>query len=315
MSPGLRALLDGVIDYAGLFPPARLPLEQAVRQYARYRQEPDAWMLSRFVCPASRLAELAPYPNELFASGPPLIVSTLGRGGEDRATFLTGLDADLAALDAFRTRHAGRAFADTLEVRVAPSLTDFLLEEMTDRLSRSHPDVETVYVEVPLDEQSPVVLPPVIAALRQIGQRKGGVRGGFKLRCGGLDASAFPSPDRVASLLKMCRAEGVPLKFTAGLHHPIRRPDPTTGATMHGFVNVFAAAALEWTLGLDVGTLTEVLSDDDAESFRFDEDGLRWRDLRAPTGCIEETRGALAISFGSCSFDEPRDDLRALGWM
>jgi len=107
----------------------------------------------------------------------------------------------------------------------------------------------------------------------------------------------------------------VPLKFTAGLHHPLRRPDPATGATMHGFVNVFAAAALGRLHGLDVGTLTEIVSDAAAGSFAFDADGLRWRDLRAPTAVLEETRRAVAVSFGSCSFDEPRDDLRALGWM
>ena len=58
MSPSLRALLHGIIDYAGLFPPANLPLDQAVRNYARYCTEPDSWMLGRFVCPVTELAEL-----------------------------------------------------------------------------------------------------------------------------------------------------------------------------------------------------------------------------------------------------------------
>ena len=43
MSPSLRALLSGIIDYAGLFPPAKLPLDQAIRNYARYRTEPDSY--------------------------------------------------------------------------------------------------------------------------------------------------------------------------------------------------------------------------------------------------------------------------------
>ena len=57
MNASLRALLSGVVDYAGLFPPAGLPLDQAIRNYARYRQGSDAWMLGRFVIPAARLAE------------------------------------------------------------------------------------------------------------------------------------------------------------------------------------------------------------------------------------------------------------------
>src|SRR5262245_38924762 len=66
MNPALRALLGGIIDYAGLFPPAQLPLEEAIRNYARYRTEPESWMLGRFVIPATRLKELAELGKELF---------------------------------------------------------------------------------------------------------------------------------------------------------------------------------------------------------------------------------------------------------
>ena len=31
-----RALLAGMVDYAGLFPPAELPLDDAVREYAAH---------------------------------------------------------------------------------------------------------------------------------------------------------------------------------------------------------------------------------------------------------------------------------------
>ena len=66
----------------------------------------------------------------------------------------------------------------------------------------------------------------------------------FKLRCGGLEAAAFPSPEQVAFTLDTCRSAGVPLKFTAGLHHPLRHLDPGLQTPMHGFVNVLAAGAL-----------------------------------------------------------------------
>src|SRR5438445_5076250 len=80
MRRSLRALLEGVIDYAGLFPPAKLPLDQAIRNYARYRQEPEAWMLGRFVIPAARLGELERYHDELFQTGPPFAFAVLGPG-------------------------------------------------------------------------------------------------------------------------------------------------------------------------------------------------------------------------------------------
>src|SRR4051812_14528063 len=53
----LRALLEGIIDYAGLFPPAALDMPTAVRHYAEYLGQAEAWMLGRFVVPVARLEE------------------------------------------------------------------------------------------------------------------------------------------------------------------------------------------------------------------------------------------------------------------
>src|SRR2546422_7259388 len=112
MSSSLRALLAGSIDYAGLFPPARLPLDQAIRNYARYRTDPAGWMLGRFVCPAARLAELAPFHEELFQQGTPFRFTALGRGGTTTREFLTGLEADLQEIAAFRQQHRPRVVVD-----------------------------------------------------------------------------------------------------------------------------------------------------------------------------------------------------------
>ena len=60
-----RALLARLIDHAPLFPPARLPLPEALAAHRRARESPEAWMLGRFVCPASRLAEVAGEPLQL----------------------------------------------------------------------------------------------------------------------------------------------------------------------------------------------------------------------------------------------------------
>src|SRR5207249_3714131 len=114
MSSSLRALLGGIIDYAGLFPPAKLPLDQAIRRYAKYRRLDDRWMLGRFVIPAARLGELAPF-DSLLHDHPPFVFSALGRGGDTGDAFLQGLSDDLAAIAEFRVRHQGRAEVDVLE--------------------------------------------------------------------------------------------------------------------------------------------------------------------------------------------------------
>jgi hypothetical protein len=65
----------------------------------------------------------------------------------------------------------------------------------------------------------------------------------------------------------------------------------------------------------DDATLCAILGDDDPSHFEFDDAGLRWRDFQVTTEQVVKGREGRMVSFGSCSFDEPRDDLRALGWM
>jgi hypothetical protein len=62
VAPGLRALLCNLIDYAGMFPPASLPREEAIARYGRHRRAEHAWMLGRFVISAEQVDEM---PQEL----------------------------------------------------------------------------------------------------------------------------------------------------------------------------------------------------------------------------------------------------------
>ena len=105
---------------------------------------------------------------------------------------------------------------------------------------------------------------------------------GLKLRTGGLEASAFPPVEQIAFVLHVCRDAGVPLKFTAGLHHPIRHFDAAVQTHMHGFINVFTAGVLAHARGLGEADLRAVLADEDPAAFAFTDDGLRWRDWPLP---------------------------------
>jgi hypothetical protein len=315
MVRSLRALLANVIDYAGLFPPARLPLDESIRNYARYRGEPDGWMLGRFICPAARLAELSPFVDESFREGPPLAVSALGRGGTDAAGFRDGLRQDVNDVTDFRRRHGGRVTVNVLETRLPAGLTaDELAEALTvaGRLTGPNDSHGLMpFFEASAADDRDAIL-AAIAGLGRTLKRREPVAG-FKLRCGGVEPSAFPSPAQVALTITAARSAGVPLKFTAGLHHPVRRHDDGIGVMMHGFLNVFVAGVLANARGLDGAAVREVIEEDDATSFVFADDGLRWRDHRVSVTEIEFARRSAVVSFGSCSVDEPRDDLRALG--
>jgi hypothetical protein len=104
---------------------------------------------------------------------------------------------------------------------------------------------------------------------------------------------------------------GVAFKATAGLHHPVRHVDPATGFTMHGFLNILAAAAL--APRLDRETLLRVVAEEDPAAFTFDDTSLRWRDERVELDAIARLRRDAFVSYGSCSFSEPIEDLTALG--
>ena len=138
-------------------------------------------------------------------------------------------------------------------------------------------------------------------------------RPGIKLRCGGLNAAAFPGVEQVAFVIACCRDKGVPLKATAGLHHPLHHHDANLQTKMHGFLNVFVAGVLANARGLPESEIRQILEDERSDGFRFGPERLQWRDVAASIDEIAHARREWIISFGSCSFDEPRDDLRALG--
>jgi len=309
MVASLRALLTELIDYAGLFPPARLPLDQAIRNYARYRQESDAWMLGRFVIPAARLEDLEPYDEELFRVAPPFSFSVLGRSGGNLSEFLTNLRTDLRDIAAFRKRHGSRVKVDTLEVRLPPDLADPRLPDSALSLYKTlrvFPVVDLFpFCEAPSRPEE------LVQQLAQLS----GEQVGFKLRCGGLEASAFPSSQQMAAILHSCLDAGVPFKATAGLHHPLPRFDASVQARMHGFINLFLAGALAYSRGISPEQICRLLDDDQADHFSFTDKEARWQKYRVTTAEIAAARRHFVRSFGSCSFDEPRQHLRALGWL
>src|SRR6516165_5931616 len=196
MLASVRALLSGIIDYAGMFPPAKLPLDEAIRNYARYRTEPESWMLGRFVCPAARLEELEPYLSELFGIGPFLTVSALGQNVETIPEFLASLRADLDTIGSFQKRHCSRVIVDGYEIRLPGELfrqEKKILDQavMVAEIAQNCQVLEAsgfgvlAYYESPLGQGLELVLEGLTSSLIPLA--------GIKIRCGGLNASAVPS--------------------------------------------------------------------------------------------------------------------------
>ena len=98
-------------------------------------------------------------------------------------------------------------------------------------------------------------------------------------------------------------------------HHPVRSFHAEVETKMHGFVNVFGAALLAHEHALSEEAIRPILEEEDARAFRFTPSGFAWNDLSISVERIRALRRVAVTSYGSCSFDEPRDGARALGWL
>jgi len=303
MNKPLRFLLENLIDYAGLFPPAELTMAEAVKNYAAYRQSQHSWMLGKFIVPASRLEEFEQAAAEFWP-----------RNSEEdfwKLSVLGGanLKDDLANINRFSRRHSfGEQAAAVMPMQAMIDTIEFkasTVAEIEAAMHVMHPTL-TCFIEIPITEDSSELIRAI------------GAGGAFaKVRTGGVTADAFPSAENLARFIATCAEEDVGFKATAGLHHPLRsinrltyKPD-SASAMMHGFLNVFLAAAFAQN-GASVEQLTAMLEETSPEAFRFEEGCVYWRDEMLVVGHIRNARHLFSISFGSCSFTEPIEDLQRL---
>jgi hypothetical protein len=289
----VATLLEGLVDYAGLFPPAALEMEQAVARYARYRHAADHAMLGRFVLPAARLDAFVAAVDGLRHRAP--------TPRDPWGCAVLASSADAPAITAVAARVGGCLRLDVIEAKASD------VSEIEAIAAAFGPTV-TVYVEVSA-ATDPASL---IAALARHGLRA-------KLRTGGVTADAFPTPAEVLRFLVACHASGVAFKATAGLHHPLRGEYPLTyapespRATMYGFLNVFLAAAF-LRAGVGAEAVAPLLEERDATAIRADADGITWRGWRLSLAALADVRRTGAASFGSCSFEEPSHEIAALAF-
>ena len=281
----IEALLAGLIDYAGLYPPAALDMRSAVSNYLAYRHGPHAFALGRFVVNLDRIGELRSAAGDTF-SEMKLSVIVPAETALDTLPQVLGENFGLASLE-FKINRA-------VEI---------------DRISTQLPTHQDCYFEIPLSAQHEELFDAVAGC---------GARA--KLRMGGVIAEAFPTAKATAVILKALADRHIPFKATAGLHHPIRSRHPFTYAPgapsgmMHGFINLTCAAVLLY-LGGTAGEASLKLEEEDPGSWRAEPDAICCRALRWTTDQISEARKKFLISFGSCSFTEPIRDLEVLTWL
>ena len=300
LAASLRALLDRGIDYAGMFPPCALALEPALRNQASYVCSPEAWMLNGFVLPVEQFDAATRFFSE-FDPHRPLCVAALGPKTTKPDVFLNGVANAAEAIRSFSKYDVQLVLVSHLEM--------FLPNDVD---SASLKKARAIVGELPVFwEAPPERAEQAIALIAGHNADEEAATFGYKLRTGGVTADAFPTSAQIARALVAAATHRLSIKFTAGLHHPIRQFRDEVKTKMHGFLNVLGAAVLAAEHHWDADQAEAMLEDEDPRSFSFTDDFFAWRDWKIDTERLEHRR-KFVRSFGSCSFDEPREDLRAL---
>lgn len=286
----IQVLTKGLIDYAGLFPPAQLGMNQAVSNFSAYLESPSRDILGRFVLPASRLAELTRTRKK--------------SGLEDEArpwplAVLIGkdLEADVAALEDYRAS-TGSPKQYAIEMAATDVAT---VRRLKDALNPS----DEAFIEVALTNPDVRLLDAIVSADFSA-----------KMRTGGVVPDSFPSAQSIVRFMEQCRERGLAFKATAGLHHivcdsyPLTYERESAKSEMFGFLNIFVAAGFI-AKGSNDRDVLSVLREREASAFRFENSSLRVRDQSLSLEEIIRAR-QFALSFGSCSFTEPVEELHTL---
>jgi len=274
MSHASGPLLRGLVDDAALFPPGNAPMAAGLAEHATHRSAWYAHLVGPFLCPASRVDQLAAAlpPDQRLRLA--IVFDVTGEGAhqalravaQDERTTLAAVEASVATLGA-DARAVGANLA---------------------RL----PDA-TGYLEVPrrdFDAGLDLVLDSGWHAA--------------KYRTGGVNADAFPSEVELAAFLVAVSARDLPFKLTAGLHHAVRNTDAATGFEQHGVLNVLVATRVAQQGGGVSEVAAVLVQRDPATLLAFVE---AWDD----DTCADVRRSFL--SFGCCGVTDPIDELVDLG--
>lgn len=321
-----RTFLADIFDYAGLFPPASLSLEKALNEYVKYRHSRYDWMLARFVISHDRLEELYDVSARQANLPDPFRLSITSSSTQSFDEFLNTLATAKANIYEIHKSLSVKLKTDVLEIKLPDEVLRThnqddildLLNEAADLLGGNHLLPEMVFFEVPGFEFDAKKTGNILEVLQE---HQNYVRNrdyeyytcsGFKIRCGGVQAFQFPPTAYLSEAINMAASRKIPMKFTAGLHHPVRAYHTSVETKMHGFLNVLGAAIISAVHHPESSVLKTILEDEEAANFKFTSDYFAWGDYKVPQNKVEELRKKEITTIGSCSIEEPVEDLTEL---
>lgn len=259
-----RALFVRLFDDAAMFPPGNASAADAIAEHLRDRSAAYADLVGPLLVHVDRWGEFAAAHRHV--GSPHIDVVIIGSA--------TAEPADSSGL-----RVVGHEVSGQLSS----------LGTTSDR-----PVAVELASDARLDED--------LAALARM--RRAGAPLRAKFRTGGTSAESFPAASQVATFVCSAVDHGVPVKFTAGLHLPVRHTDATTGFEHHGFLNLATAiwAALQ---GAGSSEVTMVLDERRAEPLVSQVAAWTPDEIAAVRSTF--------TSIGCCGVTDPIADAVALG--
>ncbi|MBT4584021.1 MAG: hypothetical protein HOC93_02950 [Phycisphaerae bacterium] len=272
-------MLEGILDYAGLYPPANLKMEQVVHNWANYIQSEDNWMLAKLIIPSNRLDEFKYAAVDLLPKQ------------KDEAWQLSVLlppassdqfEQALQSTVDFNLESCG-AVAHVVEFKASSVVQiDFALNQL-------HDDIFP-FIEIPIDEDPRGLIASLSGAIA-----------GAKVRTGGITKELYPSVSDLARFIHACAAAGQQFKATAGMHHPAQHQNESVGVQEFGFLSVLQATAAASANNAGIDEVENILSAHTPDFSEFSESQLK------------QIRAEFFVSVGTCSFEDPITDLREMG--
>ena len=314
----INAFMHKIIDYAGLFPPAKLPLNIAFDNYLIYKGTFYNEFLSRFICPAALLPELERIIKSYEGNCNEISLSVLARSSDKTDDFYLNFKEDLIYWSEFLKSFENSVLTETLELKIPDEIIlEGNSEKISDLIKYVSMEIRNalghnvfIFFECITGKNLKSNIKNVIKSIsiHNISENNCG----FKLRTGGVTIDSFPESETIAYSIKECLDNSVPMKCTAGLHHPFRHFDKEIGVMMHGFINVFGAGIISMRHNISHYEIVKMLNDENPMNFKFYNDLFEWNGYKVDIDEIKEARNKLMISFGSCSFDDPVTDLKKL---
>lgn len=312
----LNIFMLRLLDYAGLFPPTTLSLQNSLMNFAEYRHHNQKDWLGKFILPVKKIDEtisLLSNQNIFSSFGNKAQFSVILSNCETLSEFQSYLQNDLTSINRLIKKFG--EFIDIQSFEILPpkevfssgktnSMRDFLFD-LSENFIENNIKAD-FYCELPFSEN----LDEYVTIIKRHNKNISKFQFSVKIRTGGVTPQQIPSSKEIINAILLFAEHKLPLKATAGLHVPVPNDNPHVGARLHGFLNIFSCLLLCYDeQKLNSQELEKIITTYSYPDFKFSETGLHVGDRFISNENMLKLRKHYIKSFGTCSFIEPIEHL------